>query len=213
VALAGKIKEVRASKRLRTTPAVVVDHESASVRRMMRMLDTQKRDSESPSAAEQVLPRQTLEVNPDHPIITALYHQRASQPSVAKAVAEQVFDNALVAAGLLDDARSMLPRLNVLLSTVMASMGDKATESLEIGEDHAGTSKRFTPSKEKAFRESRDTVEQSLQEELLKGALLDEEAAKFAESTKTDGHDVVQPEVLRVGPDGRLMEDLGERRS
>lgn len=219
VALVGKVKEVRMSRRLRTTPAVVVDHESASVRRMMRMLDTQKRDSESPSAAEQVLPRQTLEINPDHPVITSLYRQRESQPSVAKAVAEQVFDNALIAAGLLDDARSMLPRLNVLLSTVMTSLGSKTTAStedgavaeLDIGEDHAGAKKRFTPAKEAAFRESRDALEESLQEELLKGALLDEEVAEFAKQAQRD--EAVEPEVLRVGPDGRLVEDLGERRS
>ena len=34
-------------------------------------------------------------------------------------VAEQVFDNALVAAGLLDDGRSMLPRIHKLLERLV----------------------------------------------------------------------------------------------
>jgi len=34
-------------------------------------------------------------------------------------VAEQVFDNAMVAAGLLDDSRVMLPRLNKLIERLV----------------------------------------------------------------------------------------------
>jgi hypothetical protein len=34
-------------------------------------------------------------------------------------VAEQVFDNAMVAAGLLDDSRVMLPRLNQLIERLV----------------------------------------------------------------------------------------------
>ncbi|KAA0159063.1 hypothetical protein FNF28_06000 [Cafeteria roenbergensis] len=212
-ALSGRVKVVRASDRLRSTPAVVVDHESASVRRMMKMLDAHKRDSESPSAAEQVLPRQTLEINPSHPVIVALHKQRASQPSVAKAVAEQVFDNALVAAGLLDDARSMLPRLNALLSTVMNAM-DGVAEPADIGEDHAGTSKRHVPMGEAAFRDSKMALEDVMQDELLKDpATLQADVDRFAreqaqgqgEAQGATANEEVEPEVMRVGPDGRLI--------
>jgi hypothetical protein len=38
-------------------------------------------------------------------------------------VAEQVVDNALVAAGLVDDPRMMLPRLNALLERVVGVVG------------------------------------------------------------------------------------------
>ena len=34
---------------------------------------------------------------------------------MAAMVAEQLYDNALVAAGLMDDARLMLPRINTML--------------------------------------------------------------------------------------------------
>ena len=75
------------------------------------------------------LPPQTLEINPSHPIIVALSH--ASQGGgvenddssnsseekriIAKLVAEQMLDNALIAAGLIDDPRSMISRLNEIL--------------------------------------------------------------------------------------------------
>ena len=46
------------------------------------------------------------------------------QPSLStslfpQVVAEQVFDNAMVAAGLLDDSRVMLPRLNQLIERLV----------------------------------------------------------------------------------------------
>ena len=40
-------------------------------------------------------------------------------PFLLQVVAEQVFDNAMVAAGLLDDSRVMLPRLNKLIERLV----------------------------------------------------------------------------------------------
>jgi hypothetical protein len=48
---------------------------------------------------------------------------RKSDAGLAKQVAEQVFDNALVAAGLLEDPRAMLTRLNGLLEKLLAKGG------------------------------------------------------------------------------------------
>ena len=45
-----------------------------------------------------------------HPLMTKLHGIKSSDPLVAQLIAEQVFDNALVAAGLMDDSRVMLPR-------------------------------------------------------------------------------------------------------
>jgi len=39
-------------------------------------------------------------------------------------IANQIFDNALCAAGLMDDARNMLPRISQLLETASQSPGD-----------------------------------------------------------------------------------------
>ena len=46
---------------------------------------------------------------------------RQNDEGLAAKVAEQVFDNARVAAGLLDDPRAMLTRLNELLERVLTS--------------------------------------------------------------------------------------------
>lgn len=43
-------------------------------------------------------------------------HPDEHDASLAKLIAEQLFDNALIAAGLLEDTREMLPRLNEILA-------------------------------------------------------------------------------------------------
>ena len=58
-ALPARIGKVRATNRLRASPAVVTDHESASVRRMMRLVEqTAGRDSEAVRTDAHVLPKQ-----------------------------------------------------------------------------------------------------------------------------------------------------------
>ena len=60
-----------------------------------------------------------FEINPDHPMIVRLEKIRHTDKPLAEQVAEQVFDNALVSAGLLEDPRAMLARLNSLLERVL----------------------------------------------------------------------------------------------
>jgi HSP90 family molecular chaperone len=65
--------------------------------------------------------KQDLELNPRHNVIVRLNQMRQSDEALAAKVAEQVYDNARVAAGLLDDPRSMLKRLNELLEQVLTA--------------------------------------------------------------------------------------------
>ena len=109
-----RVGEVRASKRLVGSPAVVVDsdtHMTSSMRRMMKMMKTE--DGPSLDSAPD------LEINPDHPMIARLEKMRHTDKPLAEQVAEQIFDNALVSAGLLEDPRAMLARLNGLLERVL----------------------------------------------------------------------------------------------
>ena len=69
-------------------------------------------------AKEMALPKQQLEINVKHPIVTGLDQARRHNPPLAIKIAEQMFDNALTAAGLMDDPREMLPRLNSLLEVL-----------------------------------------------------------------------------------------------
>ena len=60
-----------------------------------------------------------LEINPAHPIMSRLDTMRQKDAALAGSVAEQILDNARVAAGLLEDPRTMLNRLNQLLEKVL----------------------------------------------------------------------------------------------
>jgi len=107
-----KIKDVKVTNRLSDSPCIVTDHESAALRRMMRMVDQVN------AQRAQSLPAQTLEINIKHPIMVTLAQARSDEGDIAlaKLVAEQLYDNALVAAGLIEDPREMLPRLTKILS-------------------------------------------------------------------------------------------------
>jgi HSP90 family molecular chaperone len=113
-----RVREVKSTTRLSESPACVTDHESGALRRMMKMVD-----QSNAGAAAAVLPPQILEINADHAIIQTLsaVHKQdnAEMQAVAKLVAEQVLDNALIAAGLIDDPRAMLPRLNSILESTL----------------------------------------------------------------------------------------------
>ncbi|EGD78535.1 heat shock protein 90 [Salpingoeca rosetta] len=106
-----KLAELKISTRLTSSPAIVVDHESAGRRRLMRMMSQEQDDGTLP------LPPQTLEINPTHPIIQGINAARLGSDddkARGRVVAAQVFDNALIAAGLMEEPRSMMDRLNEL---------------------------------------------------------------------------------------------------
>ena len=76
------------------------------------------------------LPKQQVEINPKHPILTGLNTICDSNPELAKVCAEQIYNNCLVAAGLLDDSCSMLGCLNnILLCVVKGATLNESTES------------------------------------------------------------------------------------
>jgi molecular chaperone HtpG len=114
--LGDRVGAVRASKRLVTSPAVVVDADRMITAGMRRVLKAVQKDKAA-------VPDATLdlEINPRHTVIVRLDAMRRTDEALAATVAEQVLDNARVAAGLLDDPRTMLGRLNTLLERVLTS--------------------------------------------------------------------------------------------
>jgi len=74
-----------------------------------------KQDGPEPPAA-----KHDFEINPAHPIMAQLDGMRQNDAGLATSVAEQILDNARVAAGQLEDPRAMLTRLNRLLEKVLA---------------------------------------------------------------------------------------------
>ena len=62
---------------------------------------------------------QDLEINPRHALLRRLETMRLTDPALAGKVAAQLLDNARLSAGLLEDTRPMLQRLNELLEQVL----------------------------------------------------------------------------------------------
>ncbi|KAF9431448.1 TNF receptor-associated protein 1, mitochondrial [Entomortierella beljakovae] len=112
-----KVRKVDVSKRHMSHPAVVTEHDSPAVRRMMAMM------SGAAKAGEDSMPPTptVLEINANHPIIKKVWSVKDQDKEFAVKVAEQVYDNALIAAGVLDDPRSMLKRLNTIMEASLSA--------------------------------------------------------------------------------------------
>ena len=106
--LGAKLKEVRASKVLRDSPARLVS-DDATGREMQRIQQLLGRESE-----EQ--PR-ILELNPGHPLVAALARrvEADADDPVVTASLEQLYDNALLLEGLHQNPAAMVPRLLKLM--------------------------------------------------------------------------------------------------
>lgn len=115
---ADKVGACTSTDRLTSSPAIVVDNESGAMRRMMRMMETGE------IKGTVALPKQNVEINPGHKMVSGLYQIMKKEPKLANVVALQMFDNCLVAAGLLDDNRAMLPRLNDIMLCVVNGAKD-----------------------------------------------------------------------------------------
>jgi molecular chaperone HtpG len=63
-----------------------------------------------------------LEINPRHPIIRRLAEAKtdAAQSETAQLIAEQVLDNALLSAGLLEDPQRIVARTQKLMESLLS---------------------------------------------------------------------------------------------
>jgi len=110
--LGAQVAEVKSSDRLVGSPALATNADkfmSAHMRRMLKAMD--KDGADTPVKVN-------LEINPRHAVVKKLAAMRTANPDKAELVAEQLLDNTLIAAGLLEDPTRMLARLNKLLETV-----------------------------------------------------------------------------------------------
>ena len=110
--LGARVEEVKASDRLVDSPALAVNADKFMSPQMRRMMKAMKKDG----ADEPV--KVTLEINPRSVVMKRLFETHATAPEKAKLVAEQILDNSLISAGLLEDATPMVARLYKLLESV-----------------------------------------------------------------------------------------------
>ncbi|MEM9400434.1 MAG: molecular chaperone HtpG [Verrucomicrobiota bacterium] len=113
--LGDRVKEVIPSKRLVDSPAAIVSSEEGMTASMRQILKTMKQDDQIP--AEEA-PK--MEVNPAHSIMVKLNQARESKPELAKQIIEQVYDSSMLAAGLMDDPRIMVKRMNELMAQALS---------------------------------------------------------------------------------------------
>lgn len=104
--LGSKVTEVRVSKRLTDSPAMVLS--SYSTHSMQRIMQMMNKDASSPMPG-------ILEINTKHKIIQGLNELRKKDDNFASVAAEQILETAQIAAGLIIDPRSMVNRLYSIL--------------------------------------------------------------------------------------------------
>lgn len=123
--LGEKVKDVKITHRLVESPAIVTDSNNAGYRRMVKMMQAARGDLKGLMPLEPLV----LEVNPHHNLLVKLNEMKTAKPLLAQCVTEQLYDDCLVSAGLLDDPRTMIPRLNSIL---MAALGGEFTLPQEV---------------------------------------------------------------------------------
>ena len=125
-ALSERVKDVRVTRRLSTSPACLVGEEYELSRHMERILDAagQKVDSTRP----------ILEINPDHPMVARLAEETDS--ARRQDWAHLIFDQALLSeGGKLDDPAVFVRRMNELIVTL--AQGGKPVSASKRGKRKA----------------------------------------------------------------------------
>ena len=133
--LGEKVKDVKVTHRLVESPAIVTDSNNAGYRRMVKMMQAARGDLKGLMPLEPLV----LEVNPHHPLLMKLNEVKTVKPLLAQCLTEQLYDNCLVSAGLLDDPRTMIPRLNNLLLAALGGEFKLPQEVVSIKKDEVIT--------------------------------------------------------------------------
>lgn len=105
--LGDRISAVKFTTRLTDSPAVVTSQLSPHLRKMMKSM--------TQGGSETANLPVTLELNAKHHIVRTLNSIRDSNPAVARVCALQLYDNACVAAGMVDEPKTLLSRLHKML--------------------------------------------------------------------------------------------------
>ncbi|MEO1858096.1 MAG: molecular chaperone HtpG [Rubritalea sp.] len=108
--LGERVEKVEAGKRLVDSPIAALAPKEAPNAQMMAMMKAMGQEVPTPKV--------TLEINPRSEVIKNLSSLQAKDDDLAGLVAQQLTDNALLAAGLLENPQEMVSRMNDLLARV-----------------------------------------------------------------------------------------------
>jgi molecular chaperone HtpG len=108
--LGERVSGVRASTRLSSSVARLVDPEGAMNQEMQRVYRLVDQDYKTPV--------KVLELNPQHPILAGL-KDLPGEAELSKAVIEQIYESALLIEGLHPDPAGMIPRIQELMEAAL----------------------------------------------------------------------------------------------
>ena len=111
--LGEKVEEIGVSKRLVDSPVVALNADKLMTNSMKRLMKAMNKDAGDNNKVK-------LEINTSHKLIKQLDELREKDEGLAKLVAEQLFDNSLLAAGFIEDPQNMVGRINDILEHVSA---------------------------------------------------------------------------------------------
>ncbi len=110
--LGDRVEEVNSSDRLVDSPALALNADQFMTPQMRQMMKAMNKDGEDTPL------KVKLEINPRSPLMKRVYDMSGADPEKAGLVAGQILDNALISAGLLEDATPMVQRMYKLLEQV-----------------------------------------------------------------------------------------------
>ncbi len=103
--LGDRVKEVRPSGRLVESPAMIVNVDGFMTSTMERIMQASSQDA-GPAMAG----KKDMEINPASPLIRKLADLHGTDRDFAAMLVEQIYDNAMIQAGLLVDSQEMVGR-------------------------------------------------------------------------------------------------------
>ena len=109
-----KISDVSFSPNLRSSPAVVTSQLSPHMRKMMKNLMAQSGQTPKDEELFEAMPVK-LELSETDPLIQSLAD--VSDEATGKILATQIYFNAMISAGMIEDARAVLPSVHDLVRT------------------------------------------------------------------------------------------------
>ncbi|XP_069005213.1 heat shock protein 75 kDa, mitochondrial [Embiotoca jacksoni] len=112
--LGPRVANIKLTPRLDTHPAMITVLEMGAARHFLR---TQQLARTAEERAKILQP--TLEINAGHDLIKKLHALKDANSDLAGLLLEQIYDNAMITAGLNDDPRPMVSRLNDLLTKAL----------------------------------------------------------------------------------------------
>jgi len=108
-----RVEKVAAGERLVSSPVAALTPEDGMSAQMRQMMQAMNPEEAAPPVKVE------LEINPRHGLIHELARIRENNPDLAKLVAGQLLDNALLNAGLLEDRKDLVDRGFAIMEAAM----------------------------------------------------------------------------------------------